>query len=297
MDEAQIKVIAQQLYGETPIVRHHRTSINTVYTLHFTHGTDKIFKFCADEQWKQGVLREQAVLPSLRKLRLAVSTIEYTQANAPDSVGNFSIMARDAEFSLSEYYETNPTDYSHLFAESGKWLAKLHSIDPSAVEGIMSADDALVAGIRERRHIYDSIIAADMMKADYYPLFQRFEKIQRQARTDLIHGDFNASQVMVDAKKLAYVVDWDATQYGRAMRDLGLCLAYTKFYNRAVREAPMLQAAYEALRPLSDSERHECLHWELYTLLRITANAIVRNAESQAHWGKKLIQNVYLKII
>ena len=179
----------------------------------------------------------------------------------------------------------------------GKWLAHLHTIAPDAVAGIMPKGEAFVGEIRERREIYDALLAADMMKPDYYPMFQRFEKFQKQPRTDLIHGDFNAAQVMVDGKKLAYIVDWDSVQYGSAMRDLGLCMAYTKFYDRAILEAPKLQLAYESVRPLTDAERHECLHWELYTLLRITANAVLRGAENRAHYGKQLIRTVYLKVI
>ena len=297
MDELQIKAIVQQLYGETPTIRHHRTSINTVYSIRFVHGADKIFKFCDNPKWKAGLLREQKVLPSLKKLGLDVSTIEYTQADVAHTDTDFSIMARDAEYSLSEHFTINLSDYGALFAEAGKWLANLHSIDPAAVLGVMQPPDAVTGGIRERRKIYDDLIKADLMVHDYYPLFRRFEEIQKRPRTDLIHGDFNASQVMITGKKLAYVVDWDSAQYGRAMRDLGLCLAYTKFYDRAVREAPLLQDAYETIRPLSDAERHECLHWEMYTLLRITAHAALNKADSQVHWGKRLIQNVYLKII
>jgi len=297
MNEAQIIDIAHRLYRQKPQLTHLRTSINAVYVLHFDDLPDKIFKVAYDMRFKEGLLQEQRILLSLSKLGVAVPTLECTQDDMQGVDNWFSIMARDAEFSLADHFKRDNESYSELFRESGRWLAHLHGIDPNDVPGAMSPVAAQIAEIRERRRIREMLDEAELMQHDYHPLFHRFAEIQNRPRKAFIHGDFNATQVMVKNRQVSYVVDWGSGQFGRAMRDLGLCLAYTKFYDYALNEATLVQQGYESVRPLSDAERHECLHWELYTLLRITAAAVLSGADNMVLWGKRLIQGVYMKVI
>jgi aminoglycoside phosphotransferase (APT) family kinase protein len=288
--------LVARLFDPPPEVRHHRTSVSTVFILRLDDGREKILKISDDPQFEAGLRREQRVLSQLRALGLAVSKIELTQDDLPDASFSFSLMPREASHSLGELWWRTPKKVASLFEDAGRWLADLHRYDPAAVPDAIGPAEArrLEAGERER-------IRADVEKAaldipGVRTLFTRFEELQERPRPVLIHSDFNASQVMVAEERIAYVVDWDYTQHGRPMRDLGLCLAYTKFYDQSVERAAALFHAYDQVRALSPDEREECTLWEIYTLLRVTsAQHLVGGVENSAR-GLELIREAVRRL-
>jgi aminoglycoside phosphotransferase (APT) family kinase protein len=241
---------------------------------------------------QEGLRREQVVLPSLHSLGLDVPSLEATQNDLPEIPFAFSIMPRDAVHSLADAWWSDRAEYRPLFEEAGRWLARLHQTDPSRVTGILPEAEARRHCIAEREKIRTDVAEARLRSDATDELFAAFTEIQDRPRTALIHGDYNASQVMVDGGRISYVVDWDDAQYGRRMRDLGLCRAYAKFYDRALDEARLLSEAYEQVRPLEGDERRESLHWELYTLLRITSAQKLVGATEISEWGVEMISAV-----
>ena len=246
---AEVERLVRRLYDPAPTVRHLRTSINAVFVLEFESAPDKILKLGFQPRFALGLLREQRVLPSLRAVGLEVSTLELTQDALQEHSAPFSIMRRDAERSLSQCSWASPDEYGVLFQDAGRWLARLHGVDPDEVAGVTPPEEARAGGVAEREDIRDAVARAGMLGEGPPELFARFEQLQERPRRWLIHGDYNASQVMTVDGALSYVVDWDSTQYGRPMRDLGLCLAYARFYDRACEPAVELRGAYDSIRP------------------------------------------------
>lgn len=271
VSQLAVQELAARLFDPPPEVRHHRTSVNTVFILRLADGREKVLKINDDPNFAVGLRREQRVLAQLGALGLAVSHVELTQDDVPDASFSFSLMPREASHSLGELWWKTPERVASLFEDAGRWLANLHRHDPAAVPDALCPVEARRQEVGERERIRADVETAALDVPGVRTLFTRFEELQDRPRPALIHSDFNASQVMVAEDGIAYVVDWDFAQHGRPMRDLGLCLAYTKFYDQSVERAAALFHAYEQVRPLSPSERNECVLWEIYTLLRVTS--------------------------
>lgn len=286
------EALMAEVYDPRPRVEHHRTSISSVFLLTFPDGQEKILKANDHPSRSDWVRREQRVLGSLRAAGLAVSEIELTQADLPNAPFAFSVMPRRAVHSLSERYERDPSLASPLFVEAGVWLAELHRINPVSIEHAVASDEARVSGAREREWIREQVSDAELTELGTPALFATFEELQDRERWALIHGDYHAGQVMISGGKISYVVDWDWAQHGRPMRDLGLFVAYTRFYSRAMRESAYIYEGYRRVRPLSESEVGEAQLWELYTLLRVTAGQRLVGNENNAAWGIGLIEDL-----
>jgi len=143
----------------------------------------------------------------------------------------------------------------------------------------------------ERERIRKDVQEADLGLPGINALFDRFAELQDRPRPALIHSDFNAGQVMVSDNAIAYVVDWDFAQHGRPMRDLGLCIAYTKFYHHSDERAAALRQAYQHIRWLSPEDTEECTLWEIYTLLRVTSAQHLAGGIENSVRGVRLIRD------
>jgi aminoglycoside phosphotransferase (APT) family kinase protein len=110
-----------------------------------------------------------------------------------------------------------PTDF-------GRALAKLHAIDPSAVDGLEHVDQ-----LDRYREVLDQVGAA-------HPAFElafRWLDANRPpagGRTVIVHGDFRLGNIIVNHDGLAAVIDWELAHLGDPMEDLGwLCVKAWRF--------------------------------------------------------------------
>lgn len=288
----EVEVLVREIYDPPPAVQHHRTSISSVFVLTFADGAEKILKANNDDRFSEGVRREQRVLPSLRSLGLNVPCVELTQEDRPCTRFAFSVMPRNATRTLSDWRRTDQTAAAPVYVDAGAWLAKLHLTDPLSVPEAILPAEAHDLGVGERIWIQGLVTEAELVELGSEALFDEFAAMQERPRESLIHGDYNAGQVMIKDGAISYVVDWDFAQHGRPMRDLGLCLAYANFYDRATDEAVQLKQGYEEIRPLSPVEEEECLLWQLYTLLRVTAGLRLAGQREISDWGIGLISDL-----
>lgn len=290
------KEVASALFSPAPEVVHHRTSVNTVFVLSFEGSQDKILKTNDHPEYSGGLLNEQRVLPQLRGIGLAVSKVETTQDDLSGSRFPFSVMPREASESISNIWWRDPEEVGALYGDAGRWLAHLHRHDPSSVPDAIEPSEAQRLEIGERERINTDVLAAGLDLNDVAGLFDRFTELQERPRTALIHGDYSPGQVMASEEAIAYVVDWDYAQHGRPMRDLGLCLAYTKFYGEGLALAEEIARAYWEVRRWTASEAQECDLWELYTLLRVTSGQHLAGGLDLSARGMELIRDALQRL-
>lgn len=131
-------------------------------------------------------------------------------------------------------------------------LARIHSVGPGAVEGVLPppADDPAVAQIEEWERQIDEI--GEPLPAVELGLRWLRANAPNPADPCLVHGDYRLGNFIVDADGLASVIDWELAHVGDPAEDIGwLCIRSWRFGNddRAVAGLGDLDdflAAYEA---------------------------------------------------
>ena len=146
-----------------------------------------------------------------------------------------------------------------LVRDLGRFLAGLHAIDPAAVPGATDAD-----ALAQYREAYEWV-------DDVSPTFERAHEWlaasrPERAATTLVHGDFRLGNVIVDARGLAAVIDWELAHLGDPLEDVGwLCVKAWRFGAPlevgGVGTIDELVAAYEGAggQPVD----RDALHWWL----------------------------------
>jgi aminoglycoside phosphotransferase (APT) family kinase protein len=118
-----------------------------------------------------------------------------------------------------EFAEARPK----LARQCGEVLARLHSIDPSTVEGLEDQDQ-----VAQYRAVLDGTREA-------HPAFElafRWLEEHRPAgnRHTVVHGDFRNGNLIVGPDGLRAVLDWELAHTGDPMEDLGwLCVKAWRF--------------------------------------------------------------------
>lgn len=121
---------------------------------------------------------------------------------------------RDAEFADARRL---------LPAQFGRALARIHSIDPTTVSGLVETDQ-----VEQYRAVLDAL-------GQPHPTFElAFAWLERHRppshRRTLVHGDFRLGNVIVGPDGLRAVVDWELAHLGDPMEDLGwLCVPAWRF--------------------------------------------------------------------
>lgn len=273
MDPTDIEGIALQLYGRTPTLTSIWSFVSAVYVLDFGGELpDKIIKAGRNKTSDAEVRREQTILSSLRAQGLAVPDIEFTQDDvaAPHP---FTIMPRHATITLGQlFWEIEQETSLPLFAALGRWLAQMQTLPPTAVAGIYTPEQALQEDLKEYAFIQENLAAQGLLTPGYTAVLAGAYHALHQPRHTLVHRDYNPSQVMMDGRDILYVVDWGSTMHGFAAWDLGLCMAYVKFFWQSAAHAAQVWAGYDAVRPLTPADETRRALWERYTLLRLLAS-------------------------
>lgn len=125
---------------------------------------------------------------------------------------------RDAEFIEAR---------RRLPGQLGRALARIHSIDVGAIDGLHEADQ-----VNQYRAVLDA-------SGRPHPTFElAFAWLERNRppsrRRTLVHGDFRLGNVIVGPDGLRAVVDWELAHIGDPMEDLGwLCVPAWRFGGEA----------------------------------------------------------------
>jgi aminoglycoside phosphotransferase (APT) family kinase protein len=177
-------------------------------------------------QLERPMAREAAVVAAAQQAGVPTPQVIAASSN-DDRLGGFLIVThvegetiarriqRDEAFSRAR--RALPKDF-------GRALAKLHAIDPGAVEGLEQVDQ-----LDRYREVLDQVGAA-------HPAFEiafRWLDANRPApggRTVIVHGDFRLGNIIVNHDGLAAVIDWELAHIGDPMEDLGwLCVKAWRF--------------------------------------------------------------------
>jgi aminoglycoside phosphotransferase (APT) family kinase protein len=127
---------------------------------------------------------------------------------------------RDAEYAKAR---------SHLAADCGEILARVHSIDADSAGRLESAGTDPALGALERyRGLLDSLDAP-------HPAFELGMRwLARNpppaTRQTVVHGDFRNGNIIVGAEGIKAVLDWELAHMGDPWEDLGwLCVRSWRF--------------------------------------------------------------------
>jgi aminoglycoside phosphotransferase (APT) family kinase protein len=148
-------------------------------------------------------------------------------------------------------------------------LARVHSIEPGDVEGVLpaTADDPVLAQIEEWERQIDEI--GEPLPAVELGLRWLRANAPEPVEPRLVHGDYRLGNFIVDADGLASVIDWELAHLGDPAEDIGwLCIRSWRFGNddRIVAGLGNLDdflAAYEAAGGTAVEPGH-IRYWEAF---------------------------------
>jgi aminoglycoside phosphotransferase (APT) family kinase protein len=140
---------------------------------------------------------------------------------------------------------------SALPAQLGGALARIHSIDARAIDGVSvsDADPALAACALWERTIDE--IGEPLPAVEAGLRWLRLNPPPPPERECLVHGDFRLGNLIIDESGLAAVIDWELCHAGDPAEDIGwLCVRSWRFGNddlpvAGVGTLHQLLAAYE----------------------------------------------------
>lgn len=119
-----------------------------------------------------------------------------------------------------------------LPGELGEALARIHSLGPSVVEGVLPASppDPALGQIAEWERQIDEI--GEPLPAVELGLRWLRANAPEPAGPRLVHGDFRLGNFIVDETGLAAVIDWELSHLGDPAEDIGwLCIRSWRFGN------------------------------------------------------------------
>ena len=165
------------------------------------------------------------------------------------------------------------TARSRLAAQLGQALARIHSVDPSDLAGVLPnpGDDPAVEGIAEWERQLDEI--GEPLPAVELGLRWLRANAPEPAQPRLVHGDFRLGNFIVNEGGLAAVIDWELAHLGDPAEDIGwLCIRSWRFGNddepvAGVGGLDEFIAAYEAAGG-SPVDRARVRYWEAFGNLK-----------------------------
>jgi aminoglycoside phosphotransferase (APT) family kinase protein len=156
-----------------------------------------------------------------------------------------------------------------LTAQLGEALARIHSIDPASLDGVLPtpASDPALDQIAEWERQLDEI--GEPLPAVELGLRWLRANAPEAAEPRLVHGDFRLGNFIVDDKGLAAVIDWELAHLGDPAEDIGwLCIRSWRFGNddrpvAGVGELDEFTRAYEAAGG-APVDRDRVRYWEAF---------------------------------
>ncbi|MEQ9465089.1 MAG: phosphotransferase family protein [Haliea sp.] len=155
----------------------------------------------------------------------------------------------------------------HLARQCGETLARLHAIDIDARMRKRLPTVSPAALVQETWEWYQGLnVPAPMID---YSARWLLENLPRESRQTLVHGDFRNGNLMINESGLHAVLDWELTQIGDPVRDLGwLCVNSWRFGKA---ELPVggfgtvedLLAGYQAVSGIEIS-REDLRFWQVF---------------------------------
>jgi aminoglycoside phosphotransferase (APT) family kinase protein len=157
----------------------------------------------------------------------------------------------------------------NLTGKLAEALARIHSIDPAALDGVLPdpGPDPALAQIEEWERQLDEI--GEPLPAVELGLRWLRANAPEPAEPRLAHGDFRLGNFIVDEDGLAAVIDWELAHLGDPAEDIGwLCIRSWRFGNdelpvAGVGELDEFIEAYEAAGG-APVDRDRVRYWEAF---------------------------------
>jgi aminoglycoside phosphotransferase (APT) family kinase protein len=157
----------------------------------------------------------------------------------------------------------------NLTRQLGEALARIHSIDPVELDGILPASpsDPVLGQIEEWERQLDEI--GEPLPAVELGLRWLRRNAPEPVEPMLVHGDFRLGNFIVDQSGLAAVIDWELAHLGDPAEDIGwLCIRSWRFGNDdlpvgGVGRLDDFIEAYEAAGGAS-VDRDRVRYWEAF---------------------------------
>jgi aminoglycoside phosphotransferase (APT) family kinase protein len=158
---------------------------------------------------------------------------------------------------------------SRLTAQLGEALARIHSVAPPDLNGVLpdANGDPAVAQIDEWERQLDEI--GEPLPAVELGLRWLRANAPEPAAARLVHGDFRLGNFIVDEDGLAAVIDWELAHLGDPAEDIGwLCIRSWRFGNddqpvAGVGHLDEFVSAYEAAGG-APVDRDRVRYWEAF---------------------------------
>jgi aminoglycoside phosphotransferase (APT) family kinase protein len=158
---------------------------------------------------------------------------------------------------------------ARLTGQLAEALARIHAIDPAALEGVLPdpGPDPALAQIGEWERQLDEI--GEPLPAVELGLRWLRANAPKPAEMRLVHGDFRLGNFIVDEDGLAAVIDWELSHLGDPAEDIGwLCIRSWRFGNddrpvAGVGDLDDFLEAYEAAGA-EPVERDRIRYWEAF---------------------------------
>jgi aminoglycoside phosphotransferase (APT) family kinase protein len=161
------------------------------------------------------------------------------------------------------------TARARLTAQLGEALARIHSIDPGKLDGVLAAPsgDPALAQISEWERQLDEI--GEPLPAVELGLRWLRANAPETVEPRLVHGDFRLGNFIVDEQGLAAVIDWELSHLGDPAEDVGwLCIRSWRFGNddRPVAGVGGLDEFAEAYEAAGGApiDRDRVRYWEAF---------------------------------
>lgn len=145
----------------------------------------------------------------------------------------------------------------HLVADLGTALARIHSIDPASLPGLIETDQVAY---------YADVLDSLGQPHPVLELVHNWLVDQRPSTSELtvVHGDFRLGNVIVGDRGLNAVIDWELAHIGDPMEDLGwLCVKAWRFGGAqpvaGLGDYDEIVESYEAARGISVDQ--VAMHW------------------------------------
>ncbi len=158
---------------------------------------------------------------------------------------------------------------ARLPSQLAEALARIHSIDPAALDGVLpdTGPDPALTQIEEWQRQLDAI--GEPLPAVELGLRWLRANAPEPADPRVVHGDFRLGNFIVDEDGLAAVIDWELAHLGDPAEDIGwLCIRSWRFGNddnavAGVGGIDEFIAAYEAAGG-SPVDRDRVRYWEAF---------------------------------
>jgi aminoglycoside phosphotransferase (APT) family kinase protein len=199
---------------------------NGIFNAHYSLGPNLVLRVPRNHPEHFAALRREAVaIPAARNAGVHTPELLAIDDSCELLACPFALYRRIHGQTL-ESLDLSPAAATEVWRELGQELARLHAVNPSAANRLI---DTTPGPLPDPRELVDAHAAAGWFTTSESRWLQtwlaRLAPVALQpARERFVHGDTQASNVMVQPHPLRYIalMDWGSTAWGAQVDDLAV---------------------------------------------------------------------------